>query len=53
MFASTVAALAVDHTVVVWDQLGHGRSDAPEYSDEYSVAASLEAMRSLLQDVGA
>ena len=53
MFASTVAALAVDHTVVVWDQLGHGRSDAPEYSDEYSVAASLEAMRSLLQDAGA
>ena len=53
MFASTVAALSVDHTVVIWDQLGHGRSEAPEDPDAYSVAASLEAMHSLLQRAGA
>ena len=53
MFASTVAALAEDHTVVVWDQLGHGRSDAPEDPDAYSVAASLEEMGSLLRRVEA
>ena len=52
MFAKTVAALADDRTVVAWDQLGHGSSDAPDDPGEYSVAASLAAMRSLLQEAG-
>jgi len=53
MFGHTVAALATDHTVVVWDQLGHGRSDAPDDPAVYSVAASVEAMLALLDGVGA
>ena len=53
MFTATVGALAVDHTAVVWDQLGHGRSDAPDDPAAYSVAASLQAMLAILDAVGA
>jgi pimeloyl-ACP methyl ester carboxylesterase len=53
MFAKTVADLAADHTAVVWDQLGHGRSDSPSDPAAYSVAASLDAMLAILDAVGA
>jgi pimeloyl-ACP methyl ester carboxylesterase len=52
MFAATVADLSADHTVIVWDQLGHARSDSPEDPAAYSVAASLEAMLGVLDAVG-
>lgn len=53
MFASTVAALAVDHTVISWDMRGHGASAAPDEPGAYSVAASLDDMTTLLDDAGA
>src|SRR5690606_4088229 len=53
MFATTVAALATDHTAISWDQRGHGASAAPDDPAAYSVAASLEDMATLLDDVGA
>ncbi len=53
MFADTAAALAEDHTVVTWDMRGHGRSDSDDDPSEYSVAASLSDMASLLDEAGA
>lgn len=53
MFASTVAALAEDHTVITWDMRGHGRSDPVDDASAYSVAASLGDMATLLDQVGA
>ena len=40
MFATTVPALATDHTVIVWDMPGHGRSEASADASEYSTARS-------------
>lgn len=48
MWAATVAALETDHRAIVWDQLGHARSDAPDDPAVYSVAASLDAMVGIL-----
>ncbi|CAN5821820.1 MAG: alpha/beta fold hydrolase [Ilumatobacteraceae bacterium] len=48
MWAATVAPLASDHTAIVWDQLGHARSDSPEDPASYAVAASLDAMTGIL-----
>ncbi len=53
MFAGTVADLSTDHTVVVWDMRGHGRSDSPGDPAAYSVRTSLDAMLAILDDVGA
>ena len=52
MFAATVSDLSADHTAIVWDQLGHARSDSPEDPAAYSVAESLEAMLGVLDAVG-
>ena len=53
MFASTVPALAADHTVIVWDMPGHGRSDAPDDASAYSTPAFLDHMLALIDGVGA
>ena len=53
MFASTVPALATDHTAIVWDMPGHGRSDAPDDPSEYSVAGFLDHMLALIDGAGA
>lgn len=53
MFAATVADLATDHTAVVWDMRGHGRSESPADAAAYSVAASLTDMLTILDVVGA
>jgi pimeloyl-ACP methyl ester carboxylesterase len=53
MFASTVPALATDHTAIVWDMPGHGRSAAPDDPDQYSVPAFLDAMVALIDEAGA
>jgi pimeloyl-ACP methyl ester carboxylesterase len=52
MFASTVPALATDHTVIAWDMLGHGRSDAPDDASAYSTPAFLDHMLALVDGVG-
>jgi pimeloyl-ACP methyl ester carboxylesterase len=53
MFAATVPAIAVDHTAIVWDMPGHGRSDAPDDESQYSVATFLAAMTAILDEAGA
>jgi pimeloyl-ACP methyl ester carboxylesterase len=53
MFASTVAALSVDHTIVTWDMRGHGRSESPSDPAAYSVATSLADMGAILDAAGA
>ena len=53
MFATTVAALAPDHTAIVWDMPGHGRSEAPDDASRYSVRGFLDAMLGLLDAAGA
>ena len=53
MFATTVTDLALDHTAITWDMRGHGRSDSPSDGDDYSVAASLDDMRAMLDEAGA
>lgn len=54
MFASTVAAIAAaGHTAIVWDMPGHGRSDAPDDSSQYSTASFLNAMTAILDEAGA
>jgi pimeloyl-ACP methyl ester carboxylesterase len=53
MFASTVPAVAADHTAVTWDMRGHGRSGIDDDPAAYSVAASLRDMATLLDEVGA
>jgi pimeloyl-ACP methyl ester carboxylesterase len=51
-WAATVADLAADHTTVVWDMLGHGRSDSPDDPAAYSVPTSLEAMLAIVDATG-
>jgi pimeloyl-ACP methyl ester carboxylesterase len=53
MWRGQLDALARDHTVVTWDILGHGRSDAPDDLSAYSAAASVKDMAALLDAVGA
>lgn len=53
MFTSTVPALATDHTAIVWDMPGHGRSEAPDDASQYSVRRFLDAMLDLLDGTGA
>jgi pimeloyl-ACP methyl ester carboxylesterase len=53
MFATTVPALATDHTVVVWDMPGHGRSEVSDDASQYSVKSFLDEMLRLVDDAGA
>ena len=53
MFAKTVPAIATDHTAIVWDMPGHGRSDAPDDPSAYSVRGFLDAMLGLIDAAGA
>jgi pimeloyl-ACP methyl ester carboxylesterase len=53
MYAATVAGLSGDHMMITWDIRGHGQSDSPLDPVEYSVAASLADMSSILDAAGA
>jgi pimeloyl-ACP methyl ester carboxylesterase len=53
MFRPNVAALATDHTVLTWDQRGHGRSDSPADPDAYSTALAVADMAAILDGAGA
>jgi pimeloyl-ACP methyl ester carboxylesterase len=48
MFATTVPALAKDHTVIVWDMPGHGHSAASDDASEYTTGAFIDEMLHLL-----
>ena len=53
MWRGQIEVLAKDHTLVLWDMRGHGRSDYPADQSAYSEAATVADMAALLDEVGA
>jgi pimeloyl-ACP methyl ester carboxylesterase len=54
MWGPNVAALAAaGHTVVTWDQRGHGDSDYPDDDDAYGESMAVGDMAAILDEVGA
>jgi pimeloyl-ACP methyl ester carboxylesterase len=52
MFANVVEPLAEAHTVITWDQRGHGRSDYPTDPGSYSPALAVGDIAALLDVAG-
>lgn len=52
LFERTAVSLAEDHRVVAWDLRGHGRSDAPDPPDAYSVDTAVGDVAALLDHLG-
>jgi pimeloyl-ACP methyl ester carboxylesterase len=48
MFDLVVGPLSESHTVITWDQRGHGRSDSPIDPSSYSPALAVEDIAALL-----
>jgi pimeloyl-ACP methyl ester carboxylesterase len=53
MWRGQIAALSRRHKLIVWDMRGHGQTDYPEDSSEYSEAKTVADMAALLDAVGA
>ena len=53
MWDRNIDALSVDRPVIVWDQRGHGSSDAPDDMDCYSEQISVADMAAILDAAGA
>lgn len=53
MWGPNIDALSVDRPVIVWDQRGHGSSDAPDDMDRYSEQISVADMAAILDTAGA
>jgi pimeloyl-ACP methyl ester carboxylesterase len=53
MWDPNIDALSVDRPVIVWDQRGHGSSDAPDELDRYSEQISVADMAAILDAAGA
>jgi pimeloyl-ACP methyl ester carboxylesterase len=53
MWDRNVDALCVDRPVIVWDQRGHGASDAPDDMNAYSEQISVADMAAILDAAGA
>ncbi|MGB6205861.1 alpha/beta fold hydrolase [Mycobacterium sp.] len=53
MWERNVDALSVDRPVIVWDQRGHGSSDAPDDMASYSEQISVADMAAILDAAGA
>lgn len=53
MWRGQIEALSRNHTLVVWDMRGHGRSDYPEDPAAYSETSTVSDMAILLDQVGA
>jgi len=52
MWAAQVAELEPDFRVITWDLRGHGQSDSPESSDDYSRSTAVGDMRGILDACG-
>ncbi|WP_219818494.1 alpha/beta fold hydrolase [Mycobacterium kansasii] len=52
MWEPNVDALSVDRPVIVWDQRGHGSSDAPDDIDAYSEQLGVADMAAILDAAG-
>ncbi|BBZ38101.1 alpha/beta fold hydrolase [Mycobacterium conspicuum] len=53
MWNPNIGALSVDRPVIVWDQRGHGSSDAPDEMACYSEEISVADMAAILDAAGA
>lgn len=53
MWKPNIDAVSVDRPVIVWDQRGHGSSDAPDDISDYSEAISVADMAAILDAAGA
>ncbi len=53
MWEPNIDALSADRPVIVWDQRGHGSSDAPDDMDRYSEQISVADMEAILDAAGA
>jgi pimeloyl-ACP methyl ester carboxylesterase len=53
MWDPNIDALSIDRPVIVWDQRGHGSSDAPDDVEAYSEQISVADMAAVLDDAGA
>jgi pimeloyl-ACP methyl ester carboxylesterase len=53
MWHGQIEALAHDHTLILWDIRGHGRSASPDDPSLYSQQATIDDMGALLDEVGA
>jgi pimeloyl-ACP methyl ester carboxylesterase len=53
MWDLNIDALSVDRPVIVWDQRGHGSSDAPDDMAGYSEQISIADMAAILDTAGA
>lgn len=53
MWSGQIEALSKDHTLILWDMRGHGRSDYPADQAAYSEAETVADMAALLDTVGA
>lgn len=53
MWNPNIDALSVDRPVIVWDQRGHGSSDAPDDMERYTEQISVADMAAILDAVGA
>ncbi len=53
MWREQIEALSRDHTLILWDMRGHGRSDAPADGAAYSEALTTADMAALLDHHGA
>lgn len=53
MWGPNIDALSADRPVIVWDQRGHGSSDAPDDLDRYSEQISVADMAAILDAAGA
>jgi pimeloyl-ACP methyl ester carboxylesterase len=53
MFRPNQAALVTDHTLITWDERGHGASDSPTDPDAYSPELAVADMAAILDAAGA
>lgn len=53
MWNPNIDALSVDRPVIVWDQRGHGGSDAPDDTERYTEQISVADMAAILDAAGA
>jgi pimeloyl-ACP methyl ester carboxylesterase len=53
MWDPNVDALSIDRPVIVWDQRGHGSSDAPDDMNRYTEQISIADMAAILDAAGA
>ena len=53
MWSGQIAALSQRHKLIVWDMRGHGQTDYPQHSSEYSEEKTVADIAALLDVAGA